>query len=228
MLFGRSARRTAQEPPAPYDELLSLFPPERLIRDPAELTVYECDGLPVHKCAPQAVVLCESEEDVVRVTRWCAQHGIPFVLGHALEMKAIHGRKSGNDKLDAERIARLLGSGMFPVAYVYPKGMRSTRDLMRRRSYLVNQRSSLITHIQVTNHWRRMAETVAILTHSASSSPRDRSSNGCQPESLTGRLSLSHFTAESRQGRRRCSAPHPSPNLTRRRAPGSHPPSDRP
>jgi transposase len=66
-------------------------------------------------------------------------------------MKAVHGRKSGNDRLDAERIARLLSSGMFPVAYVYPKKMRSSRDVMRRRSYLVNQRSSLITHIQVTN-----------------------------------------------------------------------------
>ena len=82
---------------------------------------------------------------------FCDEHGIPFVLGHALEMKAVHGRKSGNDRLDAERIARLLGSGMFPVAYVYPKEMRSTRDAMRRRSFLVNQRSSLISHIQVTN-----------------------------------------------------------------------------
>jgi transposase len=88
----------------------------------------------------------------------CDEHDIPFVLGHALEMKAVHGRKSGNDKLDAERIARLLGSGMFPVGYVYPKEMRSTRDLMRRRSYLVNQRSSLITHIQVTNQQYNLPE----------------------------------------------------------------------
>jgi transposase len=82
---------------------------------------------------------------------FCDEHGIPFVLGHALEMKAVHGRKSGNDRLDAERIARLLESGMFPVAYVYPTKMRSSRDVMRRRSYLVNQRSSLLAHIQVTN-----------------------------------------------------------------------------
>jgi len=81
----------------------------------------------------------------------CDDQDIPFVLGHALEMKAVHGRKSGNDRKDAERIARLLESGMFPVAYVYPNKMRSTRDLMRRRSFLVNQRSALINHIQVTN-----------------------------------------------------------------------------
>jgi transposase len=88
----------------------------------------------------------------------CDEHGIPFVLGHALDMKAVHGKKSGNDRLDAKRIARLLGSGMFPVAYVYPKEMRSTRDVMRRRSYLVNQRSSLITHIQVTNQQYNLPE----------------------------------------------------------------------
>jgi transposase len=82
---------------------------------------------------------------------FCDENGIQFVLGHALEMKAVHGRKSGNDRLDAERIARLLSSGMFPVAYVYPKEMRSTRDVMRRRSYLVNQRSSLMRHVQVIN-----------------------------------------------------------------------------
>jgi len=82
---------------------------------------------------------------------FCDEHGIPFVLGHALEMRAVHGRKSGNDRLDAERIARLLASGMFPLAYVYPKQMRSTRDVMRRRSFMVNQRSALINHIQVTN-----------------------------------------------------------------------------
>ena len=40
---------------------------------------------------------------------------------------------------------------------------------------------------------RRMAETVAILIHSASSSPGDRSSNGRQPVILTGRLSALPF-----------------------------------
>src|SRR5262245_28924144 len=30
----------------------------------------------------------------------CADAGIPFVLGHALSMKAIHGGKAKNDKID--------------------------------------------------------------------------------------------------------------------------------
>jgi hypothetical protein len=57
----------------------------------------------------------------------CAKEGIRFVLGHALYMKAIHGGKAKNDKIDAHKIAVLLRGGMLPQAYVYPAGMRATR-----------------------------------------------------------------------------------------------------
>jgi transposase len=81
----------------------------------------------------------------------CAQHSIPFVLGHALYMKAIHGGKTKDDDIDADKIGRLLRGGNIPTAYVYPKGMRETRDLLRRRNYLVHKRAELIAHIQITN-----------------------------------------------------------------------------
>ena len=81
----------------------------------------------------------------------CSREGIAFVLGHALYMKAIHGGKTKNDKIDSQKIASLLRSGMFPMAYVYPQGMRSTRDLLRRRLYLARQHAELQTHIQNTN-----------------------------------------------------------------------------
>lgn len=80
----------------------------------------------------------------------CADSGIDFVLGHALYMKAIHGGKAKNDKIDSEKIARLLKSGMFPMAYVYPRQWRGTRDLMRRRMRLMRQRAELIAHIHNT------------------------------------------------------------------------------
>ena len=66
-------------------------------------------------------------------------------------MKAIHGGKAKNDKIDAGKIARLLRGGNFPIAYVYPKGMRETRDLLRRRTFLVRKRAELFTHMQITN-----------------------------------------------------------------------------
>jgi transposase len=81
----------------------------------------------------------------------CTKEQIPFVLGHALYMKLIYGAKAKNDKIDAGKIARLLRGGNFPLAYVYPKGMRATRDLLRRRTYLVRKRSALFTHLQILN-----------------------------------------------------------------------------
>src|SRR5207249_9026717 len=53
----------------------------------------------------------------------CAAEKIAFVLGHALYMKAIHGGKSKDDKIDSKKIARLLRGGNLPMAYVYPKGL---------------------------------------------------------------------------------------------------------
>src|SRR5262245_48611777 len=81
----------------------------------------------------------------------CAEHGIPFAVGHALYLKLIHGAKAKNDKIDAGQIARLLRGGNFPLAYAYPKGMRETRDLLRRRRYLVHKRAELITHLEILN-----------------------------------------------------------------------------
>jgi transposase len=81
----------------------------------------------------------------------CQAENLPFALGHALYMKAIHGGKAKNDRIDAGKIARLLRGGTFPVAYAYPKGMRETRDLLRRRTYLVRKRAELLTHLQILN-----------------------------------------------------------------------------
>jgi transposase len=88
----------------------------------------------------------------------CAREGIPFVLGHALYMKAIHGGKAKNDKIDAQKIAVLLRGGMLPQAYVYPAAMRATRDLLRRRTHLMRKRAELLTHIQQTNSQYNLPE----------------------------------------------------------------------
>ena len=88
----------------------------------------------------------------------CAREGIPFVLGHALYMKAIHGGKAKNDKLDAQKIAVLLRGGMLPQASVYPEEMRATRDLLRRRLHLTRKRAELLAHIQHTNSQYNLPE----------------------------------------------------------------------
>ena len=65
----------------------------------------------------------------------CLDEKIKFILGHALYMKAIHGGKKNDDKLDSEKIARLMRGGTFPLGYVYPREMRATRDMVRRRCF---------------------------------------------------------------------------------------------
>src|SRR5262249_2071297 len=80
-----------------------------------------------------------------------AQDGIPFVLGPAPSLKAIHGGKATNDKTDAPTMAVLLRGGMLPQASVSPAAMRATRDLLRRRMSLTRQRAELLAPIQHTN-----------------------------------------------------------------------------
>ena len=97
------------------------------------------------------VVCCECLFCWYWLADLCRDQKIDFVLGHVLYMRAIHGAKTKDDKIDSEKIARLLRSGMIPPAYVYPKGLRETRDLLRRRMYLVRKRAELITHVVNTN-----------------------------------------------------------------------------
>ena len=80
----------------------------------------------------------------------CEAQRIPFTLGHALYMRAIHGGKTKNDKVDSYKIALLLRGGNFPTAYPYPAQWRSTRDLLRRRMYISRRCSELLAHIQNT------------------------------------------------------------------------------
>ncbi|MDH5434788.1 MAG: IS110 family transposase, partial [Gammaproteobacteria bacterium] len=64
--------------------------------------------------------------------------------------KAIHGGKAKNDRIDSFKIAQLIRGGNFPLAYVYPKAMRATRDLLRRRLKIVRHGAHLKAHVANT------------------------------------------------------------------------------
>ena len=81
----------------------------------------------------------------------CEKEEIEFVLGHALYMRAIHGAKAKNDKIDSRKIAMLLRGGNMPIAFAYPQALRATRDLLRRRMFLMWRRAELLGHVQSTN-----------------------------------------------------------------------------
>src|SRR5215471_1336582 len=100
----------------------------------------------------------------------CEAEKIPFALGHALAMKHIHQGKSKSDQIDAGKLAALLRGGLFPLAYAYPKAKRQTRDLLRRRSFFVRQRSQLIAHIVNTNSQFNLPPLTKKLTYAANRS----------------------------------------------------------
>lgn len=81
----------------------------------------------------------------------CKKEGISFVLGHALYMRAIHGGKAKSDRIDSEKIARLLKGGMMPQAHAYPSEMRGVRDLLRRRLFFVRKRAEIMARVQMTH-----------------------------------------------------------------------------
>ena len=71
-----------------------------------------------------------------------------FVLAHALYLKAIHGGKNKNDRIDSEKLAHLLRTNLIPPAYVYPAAQRPLRALLRQRLYYVWSRADLLARIQ--------------------------------------------------------------------------------
>ena len=104
----------------------------------------------------------------------CAEQGIPFVLGHALYMKAIHGGKAKNDSIASHKIAALLRGGMLPKASGYPAQMRATRDLLRRRTHLMRKRAELLSHVQNPNSQYNLPEIGKTIAHQANRGGAER------------------------------------------------------
>jgi len=77
----------------------------------------------------------------------CQKANLTFVLAHALYLRAIHGGKNKNDRIDSEKITHLLRSNLIPPAYVYPAEGRPLRALLRQRTFYVWSRSELLARI---------------------------------------------------------------------------------
>ena len=58
------------------------------------------------------------------------------------------GLKYADDDSDARWLAKLLRLGLLPEGYIYPRGERPVRDLLRKRGQLVHQRTSNLQSIQ--------------------------------------------------------------------------------
>ena len=96
---------------------------------------------------PDLLVGCECVHTWYWLADTCRREAIPFALGHAFGIKAVHASKTKSDAHDAEVLARLLRGGNFPLAYPYPHERRGLRDLLRTRLRLVRQRAELYGHV---------------------------------------------------------------------------------
>src|SRR6184192_3657180 len=73
----------------------------------------------------------------------CQEAGLKFVLAHALYLKAIHGGKNKNDRIDSEKLTHLLRSNLIPPANLYPAPKRPLRAVASMHLlYLVSLRTA--------------------------------------------------------------------------------------
>lgn len=59
--------------------LAQIYPPDRLLTRPAQLAPYESDALTAFRARPRAVVLAETQQEVIDTVRLCHRAGVPFV-----------------------------------------------------------------------------------------------------------------------------------------------------
>lgn len=69
------------------------------------------------------------------------EEGYKVHLAHPPACIQYSGLKYSNDKQDAFFLARLLKLNILPTGYIFPKEERQLRDLLRKRSQLVRQRT---------------------------------------------------------------------------------------
>lgn len=86
--------------------------------------------------------------------------GVRFVLAHAKKLRAIAEANYKSDDIDAELLARMRLAGCIPEVYPTPSRQREWGTLVRHRSRLAAQRTTLINRIhgqlhQVGLHVRR-------------------------------------------------------------------------
>ncbi len=106
-------------------------------------------------------------------------------------MKAIHGAKTKNDRINSYKIAKLLRAGMILMAYVYPAKMRAARDLLRRRMHFVRKRSELRAHIQNTNSQYNLPPFSKNLSYRANRADvQAKFTDPCVPKSVAVNLGL--------------------------------------
>jgi transposase len=75
-------------------------------------------------------------------------HDYKVQLVNPTRVKEYDGLKYTDDESDAFHLAHLQRLGLLPTGYIYPKEVRGFRDLLRRRTLLVHQRTTHLLSFQ--------------------------------------------------------------------------------
>jgi transposase len=102
-------------------------------------------------------------------------------LANTTAIEQYKGLKHTDDESDARWLAHLLRLGILPEGYIYPKAERAVRDLLRKRSQLVRQRTANLLSIQ---------NVVTRNTGSALSGNRIKQLTGAEVEELLPEATL--------------------------------------
>ncbi len=76
------------------------------------------------------------------------EHGYTVHLANPSAIRVYEGKKYTDDKWDSFWLSHLLRLGLLAEGYIYPKETRPVRDLMRRRTIFVKQRTTQILSLQ--------------------------------------------------------------------------------
>jgi transposase len=76
------------------------------------------------------------------------EQGYKVHLANTAAIQQYNGLKYTDDDSDARWLAHLLRLGVLPVGYIYPRADRPVRDLLRKRSQMVRQRTTNLLSIQ--------------------------------------------------------------------------------
>ena len=76
------------------------------------------------------------------------EQGYKVHLANTAAIQQYEGLKYSNDDSDARWLAHVLRLGILPQGYIYPREERPVRDLLRKRSQLVRQRTMNLLSIQ--------------------------------------------------------------------------------
>jgi transposase len=103
--------------------------------------------LSVYQCELQGIVV-ESTYNWYWLVDGLMEQGYKLHLANTAAIQQYEGLKYTDDHSDARWLAHLLRLGVLPEGYIYPRADRPVRDLLRKRSQLVRQRTTNLLSIQ--------------------------------------------------------------------------------